>query len=201
MNHPYATFAVVVIAAFVGSHRDSVVSAQAATKAYALPAAATEPTSFVSNVPDSMLSLNEGGSVPSEPAATCDNRTDGNSPSGVGVGLQHYYPAAKGMFDQIVGVLRQYGGVAKEAQIEAGSAAVVSETLRGAEAAYYFETRECIQDAHPTATRILYRARLIQATTLVDISVKMHAKNPDAARKYATEMMQKIAALNYTAVK
>lgn len=178
----------------------SVAVAQAA-KTHVLPAIATDATSNVSNMPNFMVLLDEGGTVPSEPKATCDNRAAGNSRSNAGVHLEHYFPDAKATFDQKVGVLRQYMGLKQAAQSEAGSAPVVFETIDGAEAAYFVATGPCIQDANPASSQVSYMVRVIHDTTYADIRVTMYAASPDAARKYAREMLQKISALNYAALK
>jgi hypothetical protein len=202
MKHPYRTLAsAIVIVALVGSSHGSAVSAQVATKAYALPAAATDVSSVAGNVPNFMVTMDEGGAVPSEPGATCDNRPNGNSAGTAGFHLEHYYPGAKDTFDQKVLVLRQYMGLKQAVQGEAGPAAVVLETLDGAEAAYFVATRQCVQDAHPTATRVHYQVRLIRDTTYADITVDLYAANVDPARKYAREIMQKIGILNYASIK
>jgi len=176
-----------------------VVSAQ--TKAYTLPGAATDPSSIVSNVPNFMVSMDEGGTVPSEPKATCDNRATGNSRSTAGLHLEHYFAGAKDVFDQKVGVLRQYMGLKQAVQGAAGSSAVVMETLDGSEAAYVITSRPCIEDANPSATNVEYHVRLIRDTTYADIIITMYAATPDTARKYAREMLQKIAAVDYASVK
>jgi len=202
MRHPYRTLAsAVVIAALIGSHPGSVTAAQPTSHAYALPGIAVDATSTVMNVPNFMVTMDEGGRIPSEPGATCDNRPDGNSAGNAGFHLEHYFADAKVTFDQKVGVLRQYMGLKQGVQQEAGSAAVVSETLAGAEVVYFIVKGECVQDAHPTFTRVSYHARLIRDTTYADIAIVMYAFSPDAARKHAQEMIQKIGALNYASVK
>jgi hypothetical protein len=186
--------------AAVTSFRDTQ-PAQGATKAWALPAVAADPTSTVMNVPSFMVSMDEGGSIPSEPAATCDDKPGGNSAGSAGLHLEHYFADAKVTFDQKVGLLRQYMTLKQGVQSDAGSAAVIVETLDGAEAAYFIAKGDCIQDAHPSATRVRYYARLIHDTTYADITIAMYAMTPDAARKYAREMLQKIGGLNYASVK
>jgi hypothetical protein len=173
----------------------------AQSKPYALPAAASEGTSVVNHVPNVMVLMDEGGTVPSEPAATCDNRVDGNSKSTAGFHLEHYFAGAKDTFDQKVSVLRQYMGVKQAVQLEAADTPVVTETLDGLEAAYAVVKRTCVQDTHPSATRIEYHARLIRGTMYADLIVQMYAADPDAARKYVREMVQKIGALNFASVK
>lgn len=201
MRHPYHALAsAAVIAALIGSHRSSVVSAQPTSNAHALPGVARSATSTVMNVANFMVTMDEGGSVPSEPGATCDNRPDGNSAGTAGFHLEHYFPDARITFDQKVAVLRQYMGLKQGVQGEAGSATVVSETLDGAEVAYFIVNGPCVQDVHPTATRVSYHARLIRDTTYADIAIVMFAASPDAARKYAREVIQKIGVLDYASV-
>ena len=148
-----------------------------------------------------MVTMDEGGAVPSEPGATCDNRPDGNSQSTAGFHLEHYYAGAKDTFDQKVAVLGQYMGLKPAVQGAAGAAAVVLETLDGAEAAYFVAPQQCVQDAHPTATRVHYQVRLIRDTTYADITIDLYASSVDPARRYAREIMQKIGALDYASVK
>ena len=195
------TFAAVTLAALLlPTPGSSVVSAQAA-KTHVLPSAATEGTSNVSNVPNFMVLLDEGGTVPSEPKATCDNSASGSFKSNAGLHLEHYFPEAKTTFDQKVSVLRQYMGLKQAAESEAAGAPVVAEAMDGAEAMYFVATRPCVQDANPTSSQVSYMVRVIHDTTYADIRITMYAASPDAARKYAREMMQKIGTLNYAAMK
>lgn len=78
-------------------------AAPAQTRTYALPALATEGQSTVMNVPGFMVLMDEGGTVPSDATATCDNQPDGNSSSSVGFHLEHYFADAKDIFDLKVG--------------------------------------------------------------------------------------------------
>ena len=171
----------------------------AQTKTYALPAVATDGASIVNNVPGFMVMMEEGGSVPSEPASTCDDRADGNSKSNAGFHLEHYF--AKDAFDQKVGFLRQYIGLKQAVQAKAGQATVVMETLGAFEAAYIVAKQPCVEDAHPSATRVEYHSRLIRDMTYADLEVTIYAAGPDPARKYVREMIQKIEALDYGSVK
>lgn len=176
------------------------VAASSQTKTYALPAAATEGSSVVNNMGDFMLIMNEGGTLPSDAGATCDNRADGNSKSTAGFHLEHYFAGAKDVFAQKVSILR--GQTVREAaQAEAGEAKVVPDSLDGLEAAYVIVAQPCIGDARPSATRIDYYARLIRGTTYADITVRLYAPGPEPARGYAREIAKKIEALNYAAVK
>jgi hypothetical protein len=177
------------------------ISAVAQTKIYALPTAATEGTSVVSNLPDFMIVVDEGGTLPSDPAATCDNKADGNSKSTGGFHLEHYFTPAKVVFDQKVTVLRDHMPLRQAAQAESGDAKVVTESVDGLEAAYAVVTQTCVGDARPSATRIDYYARMIRGTTYADITVRLYAPDPGKARAYASEMARKIGALNYASVK
>lgn len=187
MKHSCGTFAAAaILIALICSPSVPIASAQLSTKAYALPGAVTDATSIVSNLPNFMVSMDEGGTVLNEPKATCDNRADPNGKAGLH--LEHYFADAKVVFEQKAGVLRQFP-IKQDLQNEAGSAAVVSEILDGAEA------------ANPNTTRVKYHARLFRDTTYAEISIDMSAVGPDTPRKYAREMMQKIGALNYSSVK
>lgn len=177
-----------------------VISAQSA-KTRVLPAAATDGTSSVSNVPNFMVVLDEGGSLPSEPKATCDNSASGSFKSTAGVHLEHYFADAKTTFDQKVGVLRQYMGLKQAAESEAAGAPVVAEAMTGGEAMYFVTTHQCVQDANPSSTQVSYLMRVIHDTTYAEIRVTMYAASPDAARKYAREIAQKISALDYASLK
>ncbi len=169
-------------------------------KIYALPAAATEGNSVVNNMGDFMLIMDEGGTLPSDAGATCDNRTGGNSKSTAGFHLEHYFEGAKDSFAVKVSILRAQT-VRQAAEAEAGEARVVADSLDGLEAAYAVVAQACIQDARPSATRIDYYARLIRGTTYADIRVSLYAPGPEPARAYAREIVGKIAALNYASVK
>ncbi len=201
MKHPYGTLAsAAIIIAVICSPSRAVVSAQISTKAYALPGAATDPSSVVSNVPNFMVSMAEGGTVPGENKATCDNRADSGS---AGFTLQHYF--AKDPFEQMAGVLRPIS-LRRSIQDEAGAAAVVSDTPDGVEAVYYIVTGVCSPDigtppVNPTASRIVYQARLFRDTTYATFEVRMSAVGPDIPRKYVREMIQKIGALDYASIK
>lgn len=176
-------------------------AAPAQTRTYALPASATEGSSVVNNMPDFMVVIDEGGTVPSDATATCDNRPDGNSRSTAGFHLEHYFAGAKATFDQKVTILREHMSLRQAAQAEAGEAKVVMESLDGLEAAYAVVTQACVGDARPAATRIDYYARLIRGTTYADITVRLYAPGPDPARTYAREIVRKIGALDYASVK
>lgn len=171
------------------------------TKIYALPAAATDANSVVSNVPEFMVVMDEGGTLPSDAAATCDNRTDGNSKSTAGFHLEHYFAGAKAVFDQKVTILRDHMSLRQAAQAEAPDAKVVTESLDGLEAAYAVVAQTCVQDARPSATRIDYYARLIRGSTYADITVRLYAPTPAQARAYAQEIARKIGSINYASVK
>jgi len=191
---------------------DPVVGAQTKTS-HALPASATEVTSMASNVPNFMVTLDEGGTVPSEPKATCDGLAASmSSASTVGLHLEHYFPAAKDVFDQKATVLRQYMGVKTAVQAESNTkvmgsddapavSAIVVETLDAMEAAYFVRTTPCVENANPKATMVYYQVRLMRDATYADIIVRLYAAGPDPARKLAREIMQKAAALNYAALK
>lgn len=203
MKHPYGTLAsAAIIVAVICSPSLAVVSAQISTKAYALPGAATDPSSIVSNIPNFMVSMAEGGTVPGENKATCDNRADSGS---AGFTLQHYF--AKDPFEQLAGVLRPIT-LTQSIHDEAGAATVVPDTVDGAEAVYFLIKSVCgppdmggPPPANPTSSRIVYQARLFRDTTYATFEVRMSAVGPDIPRKYVREMIQKIGALDYASVK
>jgi hypothetical protein len=179
--------------------------AQMSSKARLLPASATEATSIVSNVPDFMVLMDEGGKVPGDPKAACDNRAH---PGVAGLHLEHYFAGAGPTFEQKVGILRQHMGLKQAALGEAGAATVVMETLDGAEVAYFVVTLVCPND--PSAlersvnardVKVHYLTRLIKGTTYADIRVEMQAPNPDAARKFTREILQKIGTIDFSSVK
>jgi hypothetical protein len=152
-------------------------------------------------VPGVMVLMDEGGTLPSEAAATCDNRADGNSKSTAGFHLEHYFEGTKIVFEQKATLLKDQMSLRQAAQAEAGEAKVVMESLDGLEAAYAVVSQPCIGDAHPSATRIDYFARVLRGTTYADITVKLYARGAEPARAYVREIVRKIGAIDYASIK
>lgn len=189
----------------------AIVLLQSSAKARALPDGATAVTSNAADVPAFMVSLTEGGSLPSEAKATCDNRAAGSFQSTAGLILEHYYPDAKAVLEQKV----QYmPGIKATAQSEYDQAETASsnprfirksglafETIDGAQGAYYTVTAGCVEDANPASTKVYYLARLVQDATYADIRVEMYASSPDSARTQVRAIMQKVKTLNYASLK
>ena len=87
------------------------------------------------------------------------------------------------------------------AQAEGAKPAVVTETTDGADVAYFVTTRPCVMDKNPKSTSVDMFARLIHDTTYADVAIRMFAANPDAARTYLREMLQKVGTLDYASIK
>jgi hypothetical protein len=203
MKHPYGTFAApAILIALICARSLPLASAQSSTKAYCLPSEATDIKSIVlANDPKFMVSIAEGGAVPSEAKATCSNNHA--MPGNAGLVLQRYF--AKDVFEQLAGALRSIT-LTQSIHDEAGAATVVPDTVDGAEAAYFLVKTVCgpdmgIPPANPTSSRIVYQARLFRDTTYATFEVRMSAVGPDIPRKYVREMIQKIGALDYASVK
>jgi hypothetical protein len=197
MKHPHGTFAApVILIALICAWSLPLASAQFSTKAYCLPSGATDIKSLVlANDPKFLVSISEGGAVPGDAKATCDNRA---VPGSVGLVLQHYF--AKEVFEQMAGVLRPIT-LTQSIHDEAGAATVVPDTVGGAEAVYFLIKSVCGPSdmggpppVNPTSSRIVYQARLFRDTTYATFEVRMDAVGPDIPRKYVQEMMQKIPA-------
>lgn len=206
--------ALAIIAAQAPSPGGAVAYAQGSNKNYALPADATEVENVVANVPNVMVTLDEGGTVPSEAKSTCDNRPGGSFKSTAGLNLGHYFAGGKAGFDQQVAAYQAMGGYLKAAvgeewgKFTADSppgfirkSAVTFETLGGASAAYFTVTLACVENANPTSTQTYYYAQSSQDSNWLLVTINMYAAGPDTARKYAQEIIQKVKALDYASLK
>ena len=191
------------------------VSAQSTDTNYALPSNAMEISNNVSNTPGFMLSLQEGGTVPSDSKSTCDGKTDGTYKSSVGFTLQHYYDKEqlKQMNDAYtsMGGMKAYylktiqsgydstepglyqGPVLKKGKLE------VSESQE-AVVSYYTITYGCIQNSNPTATKTVYNVMLLTDNDYLQIANEIYSANVEIAKKYADEIIAKIKALDFEKV-
>jgi hypothetical protein len=193
------------------------VSAQGTDTNYGLPSNATDISNIVSNTPGFMLSLQEGGSVPSETKSTCDGKSDGIFKSTTGLSLQHYYDkeqlrqmnnayvsvgGMKGMFvkSQEDGYSdfengMHPGPVLKKGEMQMGE-------VQGAMVSYFTVTYGCIQNDNPdaTATKTIYHAMLLTDNNYLLITNEIYSANADLAKKYTEEIITKIKALNYEKV-
>jgi hypothetical protein len=66
---------------------------------------------------------------------------------------------------------------------------------------YYSVTAGCVENANPASTKTSYLARLVQGTTLVDVSVEIYASTPERARTQVRAILQKVGTLDYAALK
>ncbi len=194
-------------------------SAQTSTVNYTLPAAAFGVEAVVSNVPGYMLTLNEGGFFQSDPKLTCDGQSNGVFKSRAGVVLQHYYDkdmltqtamayasmgGMKGMFKQSVEGeyndletdvnVSRIGGFVKKGKL-------VTEQSGDFQIMYYTLTHNCIENANPTATKIVYHVMLLTDVNYVLITNEIYSESMEQAKKYAEETLAKIKGLDYGAVK
>ncbi|HUP91992.1 MAG TPA: hypothetical protein VM074_07065 [Solimonas sp.] len=195
------------------------VQAQMSSTNYALPGSAREVTALVmpSGAPGN-FALTQGGVVPSQAAATCDNRADSSTyRSDVGFVLERYAGDGLQNLQNKVEAYKMIGSFAVTARQEydqvgadptdAGRTRFLkkgpfsTETNGGAEAATWSVTESCFQEAKPTATHQYYNARLVGDGTWLDIRISMYADSPDQARKYASEVIAKVRKLDYTSVK
>jgi hypothetical protein len=190
-------------------------SAQSTTN-YALPANATEVRNNVSNTPEYMLNLQEGGTVPGEGQSTCDGETNGVFKSTTGLSLQHYYDeeqlkqrntayasigGMKGVF--LKGSEENYNDFEKGMHpgIVLKKGPLQTAELQGAVVSYFTVTYGCIQNKNTTATKTIYKALLLTENNYAQLSIEVYSANAEMARKYAEEMISKIKTLDYGRVK
>jgi hypothetical protein len=194
-------------------------SAQTSTANYALPASASGVEAVVSNVPGYMLTLSEGGEVQGDAKSTCDGQVNGVFKSTVGVVLQHYYDKTvmsqtavayaslgglKGVFKQSVEGeyndlendvnVSRLGGFVKKGKL-------VTEQSGDAQVMYYTLTHNCVENANPTATKIVYHVMLLTDENYVLITNEIYSQGIEQAKKYAEESLSRIKGLDYGAVK
>ncbi len=194
-------------------------SAQTSTANYTLPSNASGVEGVVSNIPDFMLTLTEGGAVPGEAKSTCDGQPNGVSKSNTGVVLQHYYD--KDMLSQTAAAYASMGGMKgvfkKSVEDEYSNlendpnvarlggfvkkGILVTEQAGDVQVMYYSVTHNCVENANPAATRIVYHVMFLTDRNYALITNEVYAESPDIARKYAEESLARIKALDYEAVK
>ncbi len=195
------------------------VSAQTSTANYTLPESAVGVEAVVNNIPGYMLTLNEGGTVQGDAKSTCDGNANGVFKSTVGVVLQHYYDRTvmsqtavayasmggmKGVFKQSVEGeynelendvnVSRLGGFVKKGEL-------VTEQSGDVQVMYYFLTHNCVENANPTATKVVYHVMLLTDQNYALLTNEVYAQSPDTARKYAEEILVRIRELDYRAVK
>ena len=172
------------------------VSAQSADTNYALPSNAMEISNNVSNTPGFMLSLQEGGTVPSESKSTCDGKPDGIYKSSVGFTLQHYYD--KQQLKQMNDAYASMGGMkawyiktmqsgydSTEPGLNQGpllnkGKLDISES-QGAVVSYYTITYGCIQNSNPSATKTIYNVMLLTDNDYLQITNEIYSANVEIA--------------------
>ena len=195
------------------------VSAQTSTANYTLPESAVGVEAVVNNIPGYMLTLNEGGTVQSDAKSTCDGQANGVSKSGVGVVLQHYYD--KGMVSQtsvayasmggLKGVFKQsvegeYSDLENDVNVSrlggfVKKGKLMIEQSGDVQVMYYSLTHNCVENANPTATKIVYHVMLLTDENYVLITNEIYSQSIEQAKKCAEESVAKIRALDYQSVK
>ena len=192
----------------------SKLSAQSTDTNYALPSDATEVSNNVSNTPGFMLTLSEGGTVPSESKSTCDGETMGAIKSSTGFSLQHYYDKQQlqqmsaayasmgGMKSMFVKSMEekynnyengmQPGPIQKKGKLETGE-------LQGAVVSYFIVTYGCVQEdtKTTTATKVIYDAMLLTDTDYLLITNEVYSANIDKGKKYTEEIISKVKKLDH----
>jgi hypothetical protein len=184
--------------------------AQPTEKSYGLPSVATDVSKIPAAVSKGVsVSLQEGGTIPSEAKFTCDNQVAESFKSTAGYSLTHFFDGGKDILNQTLQAYKSIGGIAKEVKSDydhlneqevPGFISKSELTIQGSNIVYYTLKTGCIQDKNETSTRVYYFVRISDDSNFGTIQIVLYDGTADKAGRYAAEILQKLKAIDYGSI-